>query len=188
MPTRGNRRGRQENGKQNRPMTEKGRKLAPKQLEFCRVYRGNAALALRQAGYQGNYNTMSKMAWELMRDPRILKMIQYYKERRTPEEIEKEDLTKIPEKEAKEIRRAARRERLEMIANRIPPHHMATDTSVMRAIELLGKMDGDYTDNLNLNVAKKSYEEMVEEASKESALPAPQLPETLEEEGEVVDA
>lgn len=172
MPTRGNRRNGKEKGRKNAPWTEKGRKLSEKQMKFCQSYAGNAQAALREAGYRGNYNTMSKTAWEFMRDPRILATIKDIQEKRTPVEI-----VKLDAKKEKEHRQFLRRQHLEMLMNRITPYRKSfvSDASVLRAIELLGKMDGDYVDNLNLNV-KKSYEEMVEEATKDLKLPETELP------------
>lgn len=108
------------------------RALTSKQRKFAEIYAGNGTDAARKAGYSGSDNTLAQAARELLRNPQIRKAIR--------------------DREAVELGPA--------IATRKERQEFWTDVMLdaerplkerLKASELLGKSEADFTDNVHLD-------------------------------------
>lgn len=83
-------------------MTEKKKKLTPKQQRFVSEYlkTGNATEAARRAGYKGNDNTLAQVGNENLRKPNVVELIKS-KEAERSKRLELEEDFEL--KAAKEI-------------------------------------------------------------------------------------
>lgn len=121
------------------------RKLTPRQLKFIEAYSGNGTEAAKLAGYTGDDNTLGVTAHELLRNPKISEAIK--------------------NREAKVLKKltATREERQQFWSET-----MQADSFEMRdrlrASELLGKSQADFTDKVehsgNVGLESLSTEEL----------------------------
>lgn len=107
------------------------RKLTSRQRKFIEVYAGNGTKAARLAGYRGTDNALAQAARALLRNPQISKAIR--------------------DREQQEVRPyvATRQERQQFWTRVMgdPKEEMAQR---LRASELLGKSEADFSDKLQM--------------------------------------
>lgn len=110
------------------------RPLTPKQQRFVDAYAGNGVEACRMAGYKGSDETLAAVAYENLRKPQIA------------EAIQKRDLGR------KDKLIATREERQAFWTQAMRDENR--DIFVrLRASELLGKSEADFTEKLDAKVA-----------------------------------
>lgn len=114
------------------------KKLTEKQLRFIENYAGNASEAARLAGYPPKY--ASRIGSELMKDPRIRLKIQ---ERKTK-------CSKIMTREERQI----------FWTSIVNDETLPIETR-LRASELLGKSEADFTDKVTMDakIKQRKFEE-----------------------------
>lgn len=101
--------------------------LTPKQRKFVEAYTGNGTEAARIAGYSGDDNTLGVTAHDLLRNPKIARAIE--------------------QRQSKELKPliASRQERQEFWTA-VMKDELTEMRDRLRASELLGKSETDFTD------------------------------------------
>lgn len=122
------------------------RELTPKQRKFVEIFDGNGTAAARGAGYKGSDDTLAQVAAENLRKPQIAAAIRA--------------------RETSAIRPAvANREARQTFWTKVM-HDTSEDTAVrLRASELLGKSEADFTDKLEVS-GRLTLEQLVEASTK----------------------
>jgi len=116
------------------------RDLTAKQRRFVDLYAGNGTEAARQAGYTGSDDALGVTAHDLLRNPKILKAIK--------------------EREATEMRpKVVSRQQRQEFWTSIMLNEEADMRDRLRASELLGKSEADFTDKHELG--SKTLEEII---------------------------
>lgn len=102
-------------------------KITPKQTLFIEYYNGNASEAARLAGYKGNMDTLKQVGSENLAKPYIM--------------------AEIKKRENKKINKAiATREQRQQFWSDIMNTRKEPILARLRASELLGKSEADFTD------------------------------------------
>ncbi len=103
--------------------------LTPRQRKFIAVYAGNGTEAARLAGYNGSDNVLAQVARENLRKPQIA--------------------LALKEREAKEVRPLiADRQERQALWTRAMRGEEEVGPDRLKAAELLGRSEADFTDNL----------------------------------------
>jgi phage terminase small subunit len=104
-------------------------RFTPKQLKFVELYSGNGTEAARLAGYKGSDNTLAQAARDLLRNPQIKKAIE--------------------ERQAKKLNPLiASREQRQEFWTAVMRDEEQTMKNRLKASELLGKSEADFTDKV----------------------------------------
>lgn len=122
------------------------RELTPRQKKFIEVYNGNGTEAARQAGYKGSDDVLGKTAYDLLRNPRIKKI--------------------IDARLSKEIKAiiATRTERQEFWSNVMKDGDVDWKNR-LRASELLGRSEADFIEK-HEHSGRITLEDLLDEARK----------------------
>lgn len=120
------------------------KKLTPRMRKFAAVYEGNGPAAAAAAGYTGSKATLAQQSYRLLRRPEVRELV---------EAREEGSLLRLT---------LNRDERLETLSE------IATDSEQktrdrLKALELLGKAFGDFTEKLEVKV-DGSFAELLKKA------------------------
>lgn len=105
-------------------------KINPRQLKFIEVYAGNGVEAAREAGYTGSAATLAQTAYELLRKPDVRAAIRARAAANPSPLI------------------ATRIERQELWTS-VLRDELADTSDRLRAAELLGKSEADFTEKVH---------------------------------------
>ncbi|MDW7774670.1 MAG: terminase small subunit [Desulfobulbaceae bacterium] len=118
--------------------------LTVKQQRFVDLYDGNGVQAARAAGYKGNDNTLAVVAKENLRKPHLKAAI----EAREQKAKEKGILTREERQRFwSDVIRGEERERITVDGEEVEV--APSMQSRLKASELLGRSQADFTDNVN---------------------------------------
>lgn len=126
--------------------------LAPRQEAFCYAYAacGNATRAYEKAGYKiKNDNSAAVSAKRLLRNAKIKAKLQEIAKDITSQKIM--DIAEIQERLSAIARQDSTEEYITMDGKKINKRVAAKDA--LKAMELLGKMQGAFVDNAKINVS-----------------------------------
>ena len=108
------------------------RKLTARQRKFIALYDGNGTDTARKAGYKGSDDVLGKTAFDLLRNPKIVAAIQ-----------KREQIELQP--------KIANRQQRQEFWTRIMNNNKAELHSRLKASELLGKSEADFTDKMEVS-------------------------------------
>lgn len=143
------------------------RPFTTKQQRFIDFYDGNATDAARRAGYKGNDNTLAQVGDENLRKPKIAAAIKNRETKRNKKHIasreeRQEFWTNVLLGENIEPVIIGYNEGGDAVTMRIPPKM----TDRLKASELLGRSEADFTDK-KLIEAGKSFQDVLKEIHKD---------------------
>ena len=114
------------------PNPSKPRALSARQRKFIEIYDGRGIESARAAGYTGSDDVLGKTAYDLLRNPRVMPLIQA--------------------REAREIKRKVktRQERQEFWTHAMDDESKSMSDR-LAASQLLGRSEGDFVERIELD-------------------------------------